>query len=166
MTKINNYVGVDVSKKTLDVAIEQKDGSYLHKKISNSEDGYNKILPFITDTCCVVMEATSSYYMPFSYYLNKKGIAVSIVNPLSVKHFSKMRMSRAKTDKKDAAMISAYAKSETPRLWKPKSAHLIELQQMEAILDNMTRHKTGLTNQKEAFVGSGQITEMVSEMLD
>src|ERR1041384_1782827 len=101
MTKIVNYVGVDVSKKTLDVAIVQQDGRYLHKKISNDLTGFTKILPLILHSGCIVMEATSSYYMPFAYYLHSHNVPVSIVNPLSVNHFCKMRMSRAKTDKKD-----------------------------------------------------------------
>lgn len=166
MTKIMNYVGVDVSKKTLDIAIEQEDGHYWHKKINNDQAGFDKIITFFNEECCVVMEATSSYYMPFAYFLHSQGIKVSIVNPLSVNHFSKMRMIRAKTDKKDAAMLAAYGKSETPRVWIPKAAHLIELQQMGAILDNLTSHRTSLINQKEAFVCSGQISECVMEILN
>lgn len=166
MTKITNYVGVDVSKKTLDIAIEQEGGHYLHKKIANNQEEFEKIVFLLPDESCVVMEATSSYYMPFAYFLHSRQIKVSIANPLSVNHFSKMRMSRAKTDKKDAAMIAAYGKSETPGLWVPKASHLIELQQMEAVLDNLTKHKTSLNNQKEAFVCSGQTTERVIEILD
>jgi len=155
-----------VSKKTLDIAIPQADGQYLHKKIGNDPSGFDKIFPLLPEDCCIVMEATSSYYMPFAYYLHSRQIKVSIVNPLTVNHFSKMRMSRAKTDKKDAAMIAEFGRSETPRLWVPKASHLIALQQMEGILDNLTRHRTSLNNQKEAFVSSGQTTEEVCAILD
>lgn len=166
MTKVTNYVGVDVSKSTLDIAIKQADGNYLHKKVKNNEDGFAKIYALLPEACCVVMEATSSYYMPLAYYLHKRQIKVSIVNPLTVNHFCKMRMSRAKTDKKDAAMIAAYGESEAPRLWKPKAAHLVELQQMEAVLDNLTKHRTSLINQKEAFECSGQMSDEVKNTLE
>lgn len=166
MTKVTNYVGVDVSKKTLDIAILQSDGNYLHKKATNNQVGFNKLLSLIPMGSCVVMEATSSYYMPFAYFLNANKTNVSIVNPLSVNHFCKMRMSRAKTDKRDAAMIAEYGRIETPSLWKPKAAHLIELQQMEAILDNLIRHRTSISNQREAFAFSGQMTENVNELLE
>ena len=166
MTKVTIYVGVDVSKKTLDIAILQSCGSYLHKRICNDIEGFKKILALLPCSCCVVMEATSSYYMPFAYFLHSHQIFVSIVNPLSVNHFCKMRMSRAKTDKKDAAMIAEYGRSEQPRLWVPKAAHLIELQQMAAILDNLTRHKTSISNQQEAFICSGQMSDKVSAMLE
>jgi transposase len=49
--------------------------------------------------------------MPFAYYLHANQIAVSIVNPLTVNHFCKMRMSRAMTDKKDASMLAQFGKS-------------------------------------------------------
>jgi transposase len=44
MTNVRNYVGVDVSKKTLDVSIPQENGTYLHKKISNDAVGFKSII--------------------------------------------------------------------------------------------------------------------------
>lgn len=166
MANITNYVGTDVSKKTLDLGIRQSDGHYFHKKVSNDQAGFKKILALLPEHCCVVMEATGSYYIPFACFLHSNNILVSIVNPLSVNHFCKMRMSRAKTDKKDAAMIAEYGRSEKPRLWVPKAPHLMELQQMESILDNLTKHKTSISNQKEAFACSGQMTGVVKEILE
>jgi transposase len=165
MTNIANYVGVDVSKKTLDIAIPKQDGTYLHKKVCNSQEGFKSVIKHLPLECCCVMEATSSYYMLFAYFLYSQNIAVSIVNPLTINHFCKMRMSRAKTDKKDAAMIAQYGKSETPRLWQPKEAHLLELQQYEAVLVNITAHRTSYNNQLEAFIHSGQMSRSVLKVV-
>ena len=165
MTNVRNYVGVDVSKKTLDISIPQENGTYLHKKISNDAAGFKSILKSLPIDFCVVMEATSSYYMPFAYYLNAHQIAVSIVNPLSVNHFCKLRLTRVKTDKKDASMLAQYGKSETPKLWKPKAAHLLELQQLQAILDNLTKQKMSCNNQLEAFTASGQMSKDVDKFI-
>lgn len=161
MTNIVNYVGVDVSKKTLDIAIPKGDGTYLHKQISNTQEGFKTIVKHLPQDCCCVMEATSSYYMLFAYFLHSQSIAVSVVNPLSVNHFCKMRMSRAKTDKKDAAMIAQYGSSEHPSLWQAREAHCLELQQYEALLENITAHKISYTNQLEAFQSSGQMSKSV-----
>lgn len=166
MTKVANYVGVDVSKISLDIAILQSDGTYLHKKVKNNVEGFESITSLFPEDTCVVMEATSSYYMPFAYFLNDRNIKVSIVNPLTVNHFCKMRMSRAKTDKKDAAMIAAFGQSERPRLWTPKPDHLIELQQMQAILENLIKIKTSFSNQKEAFISSGKMTKTVESIIE
>lgn len=160
MTKITIYVGVDVSKKTLDIAIPQPDGIYKHIKTSNDIVGFSKAVSQLPSLCCIVMEATSSYYMPFAYFLHQHNFYVSVVNPLTVNHFCKMRMSRAKTDRKDAAMIAEYGKSEAPRLWIPKADYLIALQQMDGIINNLTSHRTSIINQKEAYQCSGKCQKM------
>lgn len=165
MTNIANYVGVDVSKKTLDIAIPKEDGAYQHKKISNTKEGFKSLVRYLPPQCCCVMEATSSYYMPFAYFLHCLNISVSIVNPLTVNHFCKMRMSRTKTDKKDATMIAEYGRNERPRLWQPKEAHLLELQQFEALLQKITEHKTSHTNQLEAFEHTGLMSKAVSKTI-
>jgi transposase len=166
MTNVRNYVGVDVSKKTLDVSIPQENGTYLHKKISNDAVGFKSIIKHLSIDFCVVMEATSSYYMPFAYYLHANQIAVSIVNPLTVNHFCKMRMSRAKTDKKDASMLAQFGKSETPKLWKPKADHLLKLQQLQAVFDNFTNQKKSFANQLEAFNSSGKMSKSVKKIIE
>ena len=45
------------------------------------------------------MEATGVYHLRLAYALNKIGVFVSVVNPLSVKNFSRAVMCRTKTDK-------------------------------------------------------------------
>jgi len=51
------------------------------------------------------MEATGYYHYRLAGYLSKEKIRVSVVNPLSVKRFIQMKLSRIKTDKSDAKMI-------------------------------------------------------------
>lgn len=43
------------------------------------------------------MEATGVYHLRLAYALNKIGVFVSVVNPLSVKNFSRAVMCRTKT---------------------------------------------------------------------
>ena len=53
-----------------------------------------------------VMEASGVYYLQLAICLHEHGMIVSVVNPLTIKRFSQMRLMRAKTDKKDAAIIA------------------------------------------------------------
>ena len=76
-----------------------------------------------------------------------------------------MRMSRAKTDKKDALMIAEYGKTEKPELWKVPEQHVITLQQMEALLANLNKERTALTNQLESFIHSGMLEKRLEKML-
>jgi transposase len=56
------------------------------------------------------MEASGPYYLQLACYLHDAAGKVSVINPLVIRRFSQMRMSRAKTDKKDAKMIAEYGK--------------------------------------------------------
>ena len=53
----------------------------------------------------VVMEATGYSHYRFAPFLYKKNVAVSVVNPLSVKRFVQMKLTKVKTGKSDAKAI-------------------------------------------------------------
>ncbi len=62
-----------------------------------------------------------------------------------------MRMSRAKTDKKDAKMIAEYGRTEQPSFWKPDQDYVMELRQLQATCDLLNKNRTSFIRQKEAF---------------
>ena len=53
-----------------------------------------------------VMEATGYYQYQIAYYLLENGTNVSVENPLSVKRFIQMWLSKIKTDKSDSKLIN------------------------------------------------------------
>jgi transposase len=169
MTKVKQFAGIDISKQTFDVAIPTGvEGEYQHKKFSNDLEGFRSFHKSIQPDCICAMEATGSYYLPLATYLHKQGVEVKVVNPLTVKYFSRMQMSRAKTDKKDAALIAEYTRSQYERLhpWKPKPAYMMELQQLQTMLDGFIKRRTQLMNQQEAFTASGSKRNKASRMLE
>jgi transposase len=97
------------------------------------------------------MEATGTYYLPLAIFLYKNNYKVAVVNPLQIKYFVKMRMIRAKTDKKDAIMIALYGESEKPTLWKPKSDIVQQMAQLHTIIEGSIKQETAIKNQLEAF---------------
>lgn len=70
------------------------------------------LLELLTLENICVMEDSGVYYLKLATFLSDKGIAVSVINPLIIRRFSQMRMSRAKTDKKDAMLIAEYGKTQ------------------------------------------------------
>ncbi|MGZ3757749.1 MAG: IS110 family RNA-guided transposase [Mucilaginibacter sp.] len=159
-----NYAGVDISKLFFDVAF-LREGKYEYHKFSNDETGFKALLKVLPVSSHVIMEASGPYYLPFACYLAGHGIALSVVNPLVIRRFCQMRMSRAKTDKKDAMMIAEYGKTERPLLWKVPDQHVINLQQMEALLANLTKERTALNNQLESFTHSGMLDKQLKSMI-
>lgn len=156
MQSQTNYTGIDISKLFFDVAVP--DGSqYQYYKFSNDTSGFEALLKVLAEDSYVAMEASGPYYLRLACYLNAKGIGVSVINPLVIRRFCQMRLSRAKTDKKDARMIAEYGKVEKPVLWQPPQYHVVMLQQMEAFLSNLNKEHTALSNQLESFESSGML---------
>jgi len=150
MQTIKNYVGIDISKLCFDAAFEVS-GSYRHYKFSNDLSGFKALAMELPVDSHVVMEASGPYYLQLACYFHELGLGVSVVNPLVIRRFCQMRLSRAKTDKKDALMIAEYGKAEHPSLWQPEEAYVLELRQLQALSDQLNKHRTSLIRQQEAF---------------
>jgi transposase len=149
-----NYIGVDISKLFFDVALTEGEG-YRYYRFDNNQAGFSALLKVLPLESLVVMEASGPYYLRLATYLSEKEVAVSVINPLVIRRFCQMRMSRTKTDKKDARMIAEYGRAEKPALWQPPQEHLIALQQLEALLANLHKEYTAVSNQLESFTSSG-----------
>jgi transposase len=82
----------------------------------------------------------------------EQGTSVSVINPLSIKRYAQMKLARAKTDKYDAALIAGFGASQEPEPWTlPKTHHILEMQQLRALEEDLMVQKGMLMNQKEAF---------------
>lgn len=155
-----NYTGIDISKSFFDVAFLLA-GHYTYHKLSNDREGFTALLKVLPRDSWVVMEASGPYYLQLACFLYDQGVPVSVINPLVIRRFSQMRMSRAKTDKKDARMIAEYGKLEQPVLWQKPEQHIITLQQIEALLTRLQTERTALNNQLESFDSSGMLTKQL-----
>ncbi|MBV7539443.1 transposase, partial [Duganella sp. sic0402] len=117
-------VGIDVSKKKLDVAL-LVNGKIKTKVIDNSAAGHQLLLEWLDKTQLpkaalrVCMEATGVYFEVVATTLYDAGFAVSVVNPGCVKGFGQSENLRNKTDKADAALIARYCAAMTPATWTP-----------------------------------------------
>lgn len=159
-----NYTGIDISKSFFDVAILDE-GKYRHYKFSNDAIGFKDLLKVFPQHVHVIMEASGPYYLRLACFLTAQQIAVSVINPLVIRRFCQMRMSRTKTDKKDAVMIAEYGKTERPAVWKAPEQSVIALQQMEAVLSNLMKERTALSNQLESFTSSGMLDKKLKGIL-
>lgn len=153
MKNCKNYVGIDVSKLSFDVAIPNAESGYKHHKLSNNEKGFAVLLNLLVkeENVWVVMEASGPYYLKLATFLSEKMIGVCVINPLVIRRFCQMRMSRTKTDKKDAMMIAEYGKAEEPACWIADADYVLALKQMQAYLDQLNKNRTALIRQREAF---------------
>jgi len=113
METVRAIVGIDVSKKKLDIAL-LVNGKIKAKVVDNSTDGYELLLMWLSkskvekDALHVCMEATGIYYEPVALALHDAGVAVSVVNPACIKGFGHSENIRNKNDTADAGLIARY----------------------------------------------------------
>lgn len=147
MANVVNYVGVDVSSESFDYFFFSESGKQVSGKGSYDEKGLSKFKSMLPLASHCVMEATGIYHLRLSVFLFGSGIRVSVINPLVIKRYGQMCLSRTKTDKADAALIYSYAKTFTPSLWQPDPEHNVEMQQLSSCERLLVKQRTALHNQ-------------------
>jgi transposase len=113
-TIVEKFVGIDVSKSTLDVSIEPI-GQTLH--VAYDEAGISQIVACLKEAspALIVMEATGGLEVRIATELVSKGLLVAVTNPRQARDFAKATGRLAKTDRVDAAMLAAFAKAIRPQ---------------------------------------------------
>lgn len=105
-------IGIDVSKKTLDVCLLGKEHSVLKEiNISNTAEGITKLDQILTEysmhnKASILMESTSSYHLLPALLLLEKEYRVKVFNPIINKKYSGGSIRKCKTDKIDAKRIA------------------------------------------------------------
>lgn len=126
---VERFVGVDVSKSTLDVCIDSP-SEVLH--VDYDDKGIKTIgvhLKSIAPTL-IVMEATGGLEMRLACELAALGLNVAVINPRQARDFAKATGQLAKTDLVDAAVLAAFARAIRPQARPLKDEQTRELDDM------------------------------------
>jgi transposase len=139
-TSSGTYVGVDVSKDRLDVAVL---GESQEKQVDNTVQGIAQLVEQIQalQPELIVVEATGGYQRAVVEALFWAGLAVAVVNPSRVRQFARACRLLAKTDKLDAQVLAVFGQRVQPRRYAAKSeaekelsALLVRRKQLEEML--------------------------------
>ncbi|SKB68744.1 Transposase [Sphingobacterium nematocida] len=152
--------GIDCSKDYFDIAV-LKEGKVAFKgRFANNSKGFTDMLRH-TQGSHVAMEATGPYYFQLARFLYDSGTRVSVVNPLVIRRFAQMRLSRAKTDKKDAMVIAAFVQMTSPKLWEPPTEAIQSIRNLETYLEGLKQRRHMLGSQLHAFEAAGTIDRLL-----
>ena len=101
------YVGIDVSKEWVDVAVRPGDEGW---RASRDEKGMESLVQRLQALRpqLVVMEATGEYEAAVVAALGVAGVPVAVVNPRQVRDFARSQGILAKTDRLDAGVIARF----------------------------------------------------------
>ena len=128
-TIVEKFVGIDVSKSTLDVCIEPI-GQTLH--VTYDEAGISQIIGRLKEASptLIVVEATGGLEVRIATELASKGLPVAVINPRQARDFAKATGRLAKTDQVDAAVLAEFAKAIRPQARPLKDADTRALDDM------------------------------------
>ena len=107
------FVGIDVSKAHLDVAVRPTEEEW---RSQNTETGVNEVVGRLKKLGpdLVVLEATGKLENAVAVGLTIQGVPVVVVNPRQVRDFAKSTGQLAKTDVLDARVIAHFAEAVRP----------------------------------------------------
>ncbi|NBG67461.1 IS110 family RNA-guided transposase [Acidiluteibacter ferrifornacis] len=161
MNKDIKYYGIDISKDVFDVCDSTGESS----QYENNVKGFKQFVKTLSVNSHCVMEATGYYHYQLAYYLLESAVKVSVENPLSIKRFIQMKLSKVKTDKSDAKMICEYAQKVEMRLWEGHSKNQVECLQISRLLDLYFKQSTAVKNKIHGENVLGKPSSLVMKSL-
>jgi transposase len=158
MKKICFFIGVDVSKLTLDVAIinGSTPNSILHSSFSNTKTGISELLSWVRKNSSKVkeelifcMEHTGVYSLPLCSVLSEKKFVYTLVPALEIQRSSGIQ--RGKSDAADAKLIAKYAylRRDSIKITTIPDKALLKLRHLIAYRERVIRCKVMFENTKD-----------------
>lgn len=164
------FLGVDVSKAKLDVALLLVNDKFKSKVFANDAQGHQALLqwllghvPDAATSVHMCMEATGIYHEALACFVSDQGLVVSVVNPLLVKHFAKASALRNKTDDGDAKCLALFCRNTRPERWQAPSAAVRALQALVARLDTLQSMRQAECNRLD--VAHSSVADSVRQMI-
>lgn len=165
---MNAWVGIDVSKATLDVVLLRPQDQQ-HTRVSNNKTGFRTLENFLKKRCPanvhVCLEATGLYGDAVAEFLHTRGYAVSVVNPARIKAYGDSQLKRNKTDRSDAALIADFCRTQIPDLWQPPAPEVKELRAMLRHLDDLQAMRQQESNRLQAGEQSAPVLAQLQQHL-
>ncbi|MCW7542079.1 IS110 family transposase [Aquabacterium sp. A7-Y] len=169
---IRFWLGIDVSKAKLDVALLDERGKFKQRVFANEPSGFAQMQHWLSERGVaahqsrVCMEATGPYSEACATALADAGWVVAVVNPARVKGFAQGEMQRNKTDRSDASLLARFCLKHEPEAWQPVPP---ELRQLRALVDRLQTIKDMQgqeLNRLEAQAGNPTLTSSIREHID
>ncbi len=166
---MKTYVGIDVAKDTLVVALPQTATTWKVCSIRNTPEAIHNLIKKLPDQVHVVLEATGSYSVLLTYLLCQAQVAVSVINPKQSHHFAQLQLSVTKTDESDAVLLARYGQLVQPPRYTMESDVLLRLKQKRTLLRHYKKQQRSLANLQHAFsplpVPDTQVARSLQQLL-
>lgn len=150
---MTNFIGIDVSAKTLVIAFRQNGGILKVMEVDQTPTAHAQVVQLLQNfnPKRIVLEATGIYYFDIAVRLYEAGLPVSVINPRSYHHFAKLKLNSTKTDAKDAELLAEYAERMSPELWVAPEHSRLMLRNIGRQINRLTSTRTQAKNRLHAL---------------
>jgi len=152
------WVGIDVAKRKLDVALLDGAGKVKSKVLANDPAGFAALMTWLGErgadatSTHVCLESTGIYSDGCATAFADAGWKVSVVNPALPKDFGKSELKRNKTDATDAGLLARYCSKMEPVAWQPPPPEYRKLRSLVERLQALKDMRQQEANRFEASV--------------
>ena len=154
MSKLKNFIGIDISKLFFDIAfLKEADSSqFFHRQFKQSANGFTEMKVWLNkqgilfnDETLFCMEYTGIYNTALVNYLCDEKALVWVEMAIKIKRTD--GFSRSSNDKIDAIKIARYALryQENKQLWSPADSSLVKIKHFIAQRDRIVETISKLT---------------------
>ena len=142
------YIGIDVSKENLDLAVNPKKQS---QRFHNTATGIGKVIDYIMaiNPILVVMEASGGFEITIAAALGEAGIPTAIMNPRQVRDYARSTGKLAKTDTIDAQILADFGAAVRPE---PRPLANLQAQELKEILARRRQLNEMITAEKNRLL--------------
>lgn len=147
------YVGIDVSKDQLDIALRPTGETW---SMPNDASGITELVQRVAQLHpkLVVLEATGGLQMPVAAALASAGWPLAMVNPRQVRDFARATGKLAKSDQLDAQVLAHFAEAVRPTPYPLPDAQTQELTALltrrHQVVEMLTAEKNRLRTTRES----------------
>ena len=143
-TSTASFVGIDVSKHQLDVAVRPRGETWT---VAHDEAGLSALVARLRALAptLIVLEATGGLEVALAGALATATLPVAVVNPRQVRDFARSTGTLAKTDRLDAQLLAQFADTVRPE---PRPLPDAQAQELTALLQRRRQLVEMLTAEK------------------
>jgi transposase len=160
-----NAVGIDVSCKTLVVAVRVNGKTRATKTFENTPTGHQAILLHVSKLpgeTRICLEATGVYHFDVAVALSRAaGLQVMVINPKVAHNFAKVLMTRSKTDTIDAETLAIYGERMPFEPWQRPADERLALRALGRRIAALNKMKTQAKNQWHALQATQDTPDLI-----
>ena len=160
-------LGLDVSKRTVDVCLLESNGRTQRTRIANSQAGFQQLMSWLhgidAQQIHACLEPTGKYSRAIALFLLANAFLVSQVNSFAVLSHGRSKNFRSKNDTIDAYLLADYCLKEKPPAWVPVEQSRLELRSIEARIADIGEMLRQEQNRLEAGIDSTLVRQEIEE---